>query len=339
MMSPPGGRVVHAGGHADVVVPGHLLGMDLGPAEQIVDHRAVDGEPLDLAGGDLPGDLAGQPSDLPLELPHAGLAGVAGDDLRERLVGDVELVGLHAVLLELARDEVLPGDLLLLALGVAGEIHHFHPVEQRTGNVLDEIGRRDEEHLAQVERHAEIVVHERVVLGRIEHLEQRARRIALERDAELVDLVEQEDGILGAGLLHPLNDAAGHGADVGAAVARECRPRRARHPARCARTCAPSPGRSTWPPKSCRRPEDRRTAGSGRVPCDRLRCPAPARLGARHRGGRLRDVGGLGLSPSSAALGSAARLFRGFSASFACCSRSWRTARNSSTRSFTSPRA
>ena len=59
----------------------------------------------------------------------------------------------------------------------------------------------------------------RVVLRRVEHLEQRARRIALERDAELVDLVEQEDRVLGAGLLHPLDDAAGHGADVGAPVA------------------------------------------------------------------------------------------------------------------------
>ena len=38
-------------------------------------------------------------------------------------------------------------------------------------------------------------------------------------DAELVDLVEQEDRVLGAGLLHPLDDAAGHRADVGAAVA------------------------------------------------------------------------------------------------------------------------
>ena len=46
---------------------------------------------------------------------------------------------------------------------------------------------RDEQHLAQVERHAEIVVAERRVLLRIEHLEQRRRRIAVEARAELVD--------------------------------------------------------------------------------------------------------------------------------------------------------
>ena len=101
-------------------------------------------------------------------------------------------------LLELARNQVLLRDLRLLALGVAGELDDFHAVEQRPGNVLDEVRRRDEQHLAQVERNAEVVIGEVVVLRRVEHLEQRARRIALERHAELVDLVEQEDGILRA---------------------------------------------------------------------------------------------------------------------------------------------
>ena len=58
----------------------------------------------------------------------------------------------------------------------------------------------------------------RVVLRRIEHLEQRARRVALERHAELVDFVEQEDRVLRARLLHSLDDAPGHRADVRAAV-------------------------------------------------------------------------------------------------------------------------
>src|SRR5688572_32753120 len=52
-----------------------------------------------------------------------------------------------------------------------------------------------------------------VVLGRVEDLEQRRRRVTLERDPELVHLVEQEHRVLGAGLLHPLNDPPGHGTD------------------------------------------------------------------------------------------------------------------------------
>ena len=123
------------------------------------------------------------------------------------------------ILLELARNEVLLGDFGLLALRIAGELDHFHAVEQRTRNVLDQVRRGDEQHFTQVERNAQVVVGERVVLRRIEHLEQRARRIALEAHAQLVDFVEQEHGILGAGLLHPLDDTTRHGAHVGAPVA------------------------------------------------------------------------------------------------------------------------
>ncbi len=75
------------------------------------------------------------------------------------------------------------------------------------------------QHFAEIERHAEVVVGEAVVLRRVEHLEQRAGGVALERDAELVDFIQQEDGVLGAGLLHAGDDAAGHGTHVGAPMA------------------------------------------------------------------------------------------------------------------------
>src|SRR2546423_14911034 len=63
------------------------------------------------------------------------------------------------------------------------------------------------------------MIGEVVVLSRIQYLEERARRIALERHAELVNLVEQEDGILRPGLLHSLDDASWHGPHVRAPVA------------------------------------------------------------------------------------------------------------------------
>ena len=58
-----------------------------------------------------------------------------------------------------------------------------------------------------------------MVLFRVEHLEQRRRRVAPEVHRHLVDFVEQEDRVHRAGLLHHLDDLAGEGADVGAAVA------------------------------------------------------------------------------------------------------------------------
>jgi hypothetical protein len=58
-----------------------------------------------------------------------------------------------------------------------------------------------------------------MVLLRVEHLEQRRRRVAAEVHAELVDLVEQEQGIPRADLRQALQHLARHRADVGAAVA------------------------------------------------------------------------------------------------------------------------
>src|SRR6476620_3940247 len=54
-----GWRVVHTGCNADLVLPCHLLRMNLGPAEQIVDHLAVDGDLFHLLCSDLPGHFPG----------------------------------------------------------------------------------------------------------------------------------------------------------------------------------------------------------------------------------------------------------------------------------------
>src|SRR5256886_11991295 len=52
-----------------------------------------------------------------------------------------------------------------------------------------------EHHVGQVEVDLEVVVAERVVLRRVEPLEQRGRRVAPVVAADLVDLVEQHDRV------------------------------------------------------------------------------------------------------------------------------------------------
>src|SRR4029450_10959663 len=66
----------------------------------------------------------------------------------------------------------------------------------------------DEDHLRQVEGQAEVVVAERVVLLRIEHLEQRRGRIALDAGAERLALGEHEPRVAPAGLANGLHDVA-----------------------------------------------------------------------------------------------------------------------------------
>ena len=101
----------------------------------------------------------------------------------------------EAVLLGLARDQEAIRDVDLLLLGVTGEFEDLHAVAQRLRNRIHPVGRGDKEHLRQIERHVEIVIAERRVLLRVEHFHQRRRRIAAEIAAELVDLVQHEDGV------------------------------------------------------------------------------------------------------------------------------------------------
>ena len=87
---------------------------------------------------------------------------------------------MQPVLLELPRHEIHPRDVDLLVLGVAAERDELHAVEQRRVDRAELVRGRDEEHARQVERNLEVVIAERVVLRRVEHFEERRRRIALE---------------------------------------------------------------------------------------------------------------------------------------------------------------
>jgi hypothetical protein len=175
--------------------------------------------PLD----DAPRDLAADRRDLPFESAHAGFAGVTADDLGERLVGDLEFRGLETVALQLLGDEVLPRDVELLVLGVTREVDDLHAVLQRRRDRVEQVRRRYEHHVGQVERHFEIVVLERVVLLRVERLQQRSRRVAPEVDADLVDLVHHEDRVARSRGADRLDDAAGQRADVGAPMTSDLR--------------------------------------------------------------------------------------------------------------------
>ena len=62
------------------------------------------------------------------------------------------------------------------------------------------------------------MVAEGVVLFRVQHFQQGRRRVAPEVRAELVHFVQHHNRVAGASLLEALNDAARHGADIGAPV-------------------------------------------------------------------------------------------------------------------------
>ena len=168
-------------------------------------------------------NLAADGGDLALEISQAGFLRVLIDDRADAVIGELDLVLRQAVLGDLFRDQVPLGDLELLLFGVSGELDDFHAIAERRLNRIQHVCRRDEHHVGKIERHAEIVVAERMVLFRIQHFKQCGRRIAAEVRADLVDFIEHEHGIVAARLVDALNDAARHRAHVGAAMSADFR--------------------------------------------------------------------------------------------------------------------
>src|SRR3546814_2863902 len=93
--------------------------------------------------------------------------------------------------LDLLGDEVALCDLDLFILGISGQADDLHAVQQRLRHV-ERVRRRHEHHVRQVVVDLQIVIVELGVLLRVQHLEQRRRRIATEILPKLVDLVQQE---------------------------------------------------------------------------------------------------------------------------------------------------
>ena len=146
-----------------------------------------------------------------------------GDDREDRVIGDGHLIVAEPGVLHLAAEEMITRDRDLLILGVPVEADQLHTVEQWRGDRLPHVRRRNEEHFREVEVDLKVVIAERAVLRRIEHLEQRRGRIASPVTANLVNFVEHDHRVLGAGFFERSNDASRQCADVRAPVPADVR--------------------------------------------------------------------------------------------------------------------
>ena len=223
----------------------------------------IDGEAHAFAFRHFLRHLAHDVGDLALEVPDTGFTRIVGDDLTHRRLGDADMFLGDAVFVELPGNQIFLGDAQLLFFGIAGDPDHFHPVAQGGQNGVDQIRRCNEHHFGQVEGHAQVVVRERVVLFRVEHFEQGCGGVAAKIHPDLVDFVQHEDRVVGAGLFHALNDAAGQRADVGASMTADLGFITDAAKTDADKFARPGRGRSTFPARSSRRPGGRRSRGSG----------------------------------------------------------------------------
>src|SRR5690606_28926023 len=112
-------------GHAR---PELRLALEARRPEDLGDLVRVDLDALGFALGDLHRDVAQHGADLALEIAHARFARIAVDDEPQRIVVDRRLLGLQAVRLELALDQIALRDLELLVRRIARELDDLHAV-------------------------------------------------------------------------------------------------------------------------------------------------------------------------------------------------------------------
>jgi hypothetical protein len=165
-------------------------------AERVAHDLHVDGNGhLDLLRDDARRGLSEDRPELSLELTNARLARVFGDYGLDDGIVDVYLVGQETVPLDLPRPEIAASDSDLLVDRVAVEANDLHAVEERARDRVGHVGSRNEEDLRKVQLDVEVVVAERVVLRRVEHLEERGRRVSTPVGADLIDLVQHDHGV------------------------------------------------------------------------------------------------------------------------------------------------
>ena len=102
--------------------------------------------------------------------------------------------------LNLVRQKMFPDDVQFFILRVSVDLNDLHAVQQRLRNRFNRIGRGNKHDAGEIEGRLQIVIPECEILLAVQHLQHGAGRIAAHIHAHLVNLIEQEHRIHGAGL-------------------------------------------------------------------------------------------------------------------------------------------
>src|SRR5277367_4276051 len=188
-------------------------------AQHFANHFGCDEQFVRLSLRQTPRLLAHQSADFALQVAHARFPRVVADEFVQSLIGEFDLLAQRqAVLFGLAGDQEHFRDVDFFLFRVAGKLDDLHAIAQRLWNRIEPVRRRDEEHFREIKQHVEVVIAERRILFRVEYFHQRRRRIPAEITAELVHLVEHQDGVHRLRTANALNDLTRQSADVGPPV-------------------------------------------------------------------------------------------------------------------------
>ncbi len=148
------------GSHANLILLQSFLGNDLRGPEKLVYVLQRHSDCAFVTFGDLARHFAADAADFALELAQARFLRVLLNDRGKRGPRDVQIFRCDPVFVHLFRNQVTNGNLTLLFLGVTGQTNHFHAIAKRRLNRVEYVCGGHEDHVRQIESHAEIVVAE-----------------------------------------------------------------------------------------------------------------------------------------------------------------------------------
>lgn len=175
-----------------------------------------------------------------LQVSNTALATVILNEHVNSLVGKPDICFFQAACDFCLRAKVPIGDDRFLLRHVAGYFHHFHTISKRSRDSIEVVGGADEEDVREVdwnvhtrkkvspnimEENAKYVlmVEERSVLFRIEHLQKCTRRISIYPSSNFVNLIKHNKWVLGPYALESLDDLAWECSNIGSPVTLDLR--------------------------------------------------------------------------------------------------------------------
>ena len=149
---------------------------------------------------------------------NPGFTGIGLDQVANHGDGYAKIVAIQAMSLELLGDQILARNFGFLFQGVTVDFHNFHAVQKGRLYAGQAVGGRYKENLAEIVIQFQVVVKKGVVLFRIQDLQQSRRNIAAKILPDLVDFIQDHDGVGTARFFDALDNTTRHSANIGSAV-------------------------------------------------------------------------------------------------------------------------
>ena len=175
-----------------------------------------------LAGDDLC-SLAAAFFNGAFQVSHTCLACVAIDEFKDRFIVHIKRFRAQTVLFHLLRNEMILSDSKFFGSRVGVQIDDLHTVEKGTRNRIEAIRRGDKHTVRKIDRELHKMIAEGLILLAVKYFQHRGGRVAAHIACHFIDLIKEDEGVIGLRFDERVDDSTGHGADVSLSVTADLR--------------------------------------------------------------------------------------------------------------------